>query len=90
MFIGLPFRQRPQFVIQGHQSILYRYDMDKSGAIDKKEMVKVMNSIYAMLGDESGGRSQKLNDLVCFDKTHKNFKLFLSRLLPMLLNCLRR
>ena len=49
--------------------------MDKSGAIDKKEMVKVMNSIYAMLGDESGARTQKLNDLVCFliNKTYKEF-----------------
>ena len=44
---------------------LCRYDMDKSGAIDKKEMVKVMNSIYAMLGDEKGTGTQTMNDLVC-------------------------
>ena len=49
--------------------------MDKSGAIDKKEMVKVMNSIYAMLGDETGGRSQKLNDLVCFYSIQAGFEL---------------
>ena len=42
-----------------------RYDVDKSGAIDKKEMVKVMNSIYSMLGDDKGGNGQGgMNDMV--------------------------
>ena len=28
----------------------FSYDSDKSGAIDKKEMTRVMKSVYAMLG----------------------------------------
>ena len=36
--------------------ILPRYDVDKSGAIDKKEMTKVMKSIYAMLTNSSDSR----------------------------------
>ena len=42
------------------KEILHEKELDAM-----KEMVKVMNSIYAMLGDEDGGRSQKLNDMVC-------------------------
>ena len=36
--------------------IQIRYDVDKSGAIDKKEMTKVMKSIYAMLSDSNNAR----------------------------------
>ena len=33
-----------------------RYDVDNSGAIDKKEMTKVMKSIYSMLSSSSVSR----------------------------------
>ena len=33
-----------------------RYDVDNSGAIDKKEMTKVMKSIYAMLSNSGVSR----------------------------------
>ena len=29
--------------------LLFRYDVDNSGAIDKVEMVKVMEAIYSMV-----------------------------------------
>ena len=35
---------------------LYRYDVDKSGAIDQKEMVRVMKSIYLMVGHTETNR----------------------------------
>ena len=41
------------------------YDSDKSGAIDKKEMTRVMKSIYAMLGTKGNDRSS-LDEKVCF------------------------
>ena len=41
------------------------YDSDKSGAIDKKEMTRVMKSIYAMLGTKGTDRSS-LDEKVCF------------------------
>ena len=33
------------------------YDSDKSGAIDKKEMTRVMKSVYAMLGTKGSEKS---------------------------------
>ena len=41
------------------------YDSDKSGAIDKKEMTRVMKSIYAMLGTKGNDRSS-LDEKVCY------------------------
>ena len=41
------------------------YDSDKSGAIDKKEMTRVMKSIYAMLGTKGTDRSS-LDEKVCY------------------------
>ena len=35
----------------------YSYDSDKSGAIDKKEMTRVMKSVYAMLGTKGSDKS---------------------------------
>ena len=44
--------------------IVFRYDIDNSGAIDKKEMVGVMKAIYAMVdgnisGAVRGGTEEK-------------------------------
>ena len=37
------------------KGVIFRYDIDNSGAIDKKEMVGVMKAIYAMVdGNVSG------------------------------------
>ena len=41
----------------------YRYDVDKSGAIDQKEMVRVMKSIYLMVGHNKTNR-EALQDQV--------------------------
>ena len=38
------------------------YDVDKSGSVDKKEMAKVMKSIYAMTGS-SERNAKKEKDL---------------------------
>ena len=35
----------------------FSYDSDKSGAIDKKEMTRVMKSVYAMLGTKGTDKS---------------------------------
>ena len=35
----------------------FSYDSDKSGAIDKKEMTRVMKSVYAMLGTKGSEKS---------------------------------
>ena len=47
-----------------HLRIVFRYDIDNSGAIDKKEMVGVMKAIYAMVdgnisGAVRGGTEEK-------------------------------
>ena len=36
---------------------IFSYDSDKSGAIDKKEMTRVMKSVYAMLGTKGNDKS---------------------------------
>ena len=38
-------------------SMCFSYDSDKSGAIDKKEMTRVMKSVYAMLGTKGSDKS---------------------------------
>ena len=48
-----------------HNFKILSYDSDKSGAIDKKEMTRVMKSIYAMLGTKGTDRSS-LDEKVCF------------------------
>ena len=47
-----------------------RFDVDKSGAIDLKEMVKVMKSIYVMIGDNYKTRDaleEMVFDYIWFD-----------------------
>ena len=45
------------------------YDSDKSGAIDKKEMTRVMKSIYAMLGTKGNDRSSLDEKVLSSTKT---------------------
>ena len=42
-----------------NQTPVSRYDVDKSGAIDKKEMTKVMTSIYVMLTTSDDNKAKQ-------------------------------
>ena len=49
------------------------YDSDKSGAIDKKEMTRVMKSVYAMLGTKGSEKSsldEKVHSKLSLRSTH--------------------
>ena len=52
---------------------LTRYDIDNSGAIDKKEMVGVMKAIYAMVdGNVSGAVRGGTEEKVIFTLTSRS------------------
>ena len=62
------FYHENEAILYGPYTIIFEipsYDSDKSGAIDKKEMTRVMKSIYAMLGTKGTDRSS-LDEKVCF------------------------
>ena len=62
------FNHENEAILYGPYTIIFKipsYDSDKSGAIDKKEMTRVMKSIYAMLGTKGTDRSS-LDEKVCF------------------------
>ena len=54
--MGIPHVRKSPNPLDTLSSIGYRYDVDKSGAIDKKEMTKVMKSIYSMLSESNNAR----------------------------------
>ena len=71
-------------------SMCFSYDSDKSGAIDKKEMTRVMKSVYAMLGTKGSDKSSldervhssiltKVPSSVWFKKSHAKVKQIISR-----------
>ena len=74
----------------------FSYDSDKSGAIDKKEMTRVMKSVYAMLGTKGTDKSS-LDERVFPQTSHTKLHLaFLIKLMPnvprqllMLQDCLK-
>ena len=46
------------------------YDLDKSGSLEKSEMIKIIKSMYAYLGRDS----TKTKDSIKLDKIDKLFK----------------